>query len=587
MGADINQWQFPPNEPGKVVGWSDSGRELVNRDAGLGGMLKSIYDPGNVTGDVFDMDNMVEGADTKILTAAERAIVADAVTKAGAETITGAKTFSTTASSTTPVRLESSDAGAIGGPQLDLARTSASPAASDIGGIIRFRGMNSAAAEFSYGNINSTILDPTAASEDGQMRFQVPVAGAQTTALSIANGLIVGAPTGSYQGTGTVNATGYFENGTALSSTLFGVAVGTASGNLKVLNADGGFTFATTATSSDVSGAFGGSWKVAHRKYSSDTATFAGSRATAAIMRDATGSGTNGPSRSDYALHVESTKTDYLTSAVQGEIDGMNIVVRQGELGDTSALLFNMAKVESASYGQTGLEGLLRWVQATTGTVLRDFKVTMGTNIPGTDLRSGGSGFTMRSTTGDTGGAFNALSDAGTTIARVLTASSSLLAANTYFEITGNGHADGSGLLRAGAGLVTKPALAFVGDDDTGLYSASANVLGIATGGTVRMLVGPGVRIGAGLTDPGAGNLAATASLHAYAGTAIPANGTTGSGIKVSSTSNFGIFFGSGAPTLSAAQGSLYLRSDGSTTSNRIYVNSNGSTGWTAITTAA
>jgi hypothetical protein len=75
--------------------------------------------------------------------------------------------------------------------------------------------------------------------------------------------------------------------------------------------------------------------------------------------------------------------------------------------------------------------------------------------------------------------------------------------------------------------------------------------------------------------------------LTVYGGTAIPAGGTTGSGYKFSSTTNFGVFFGSGAPTLSAAKGSLYLRSDGTTTNNRMYVNTDGATTWTAVTTAA
>jgi hypothetical protein len=47
------------------------------------------------------------------------------------------------------------------------------------------------------------------------------------------------------------------------------------------------------------------------------------------------------------------------------------------------------------------------------------------------------------------------------------------------------------------------------------------------------------------------------------------------------------IFSGSGAPTFSAPQGSLYLRTDGSSTSTRAYINTNGSTTWTAVTTAA
>ncbi len=67
---------------------------------------------------------------------------------------------------------------------------------------------------------------------------------------------------------------------------------------------------------------------------------------------------------------------------------------------------------------------------------------------------------------------------------------------------------------------------------------------------------------------------------------AVPAGGEAGTGLRLSSTSNFGVFFGSGAPTLSAAQGSLYLRTDGSSTSTRLYVNTNGSTGWTNVTTA-
>jgi len=69
--------------------------------------------------------------------------------------------------------------------------------------------------------------------------------------------------------------------------------------------------------------------------------------------------------------------------------------------------------------------------------------------------------------------------------------------------------------------------------------------------------------------------------------TAVPAGGTAGTGLRFSSTANLGIFFGSGVPTLSAAQGSLYIRTDGSTTSTRMYINTNGATTWTAVTTAA
>jgi hypothetical protein len=76
-------------------------------------------------------------------------------------------------------------------------------------------------------------------------------------------------------------------------------------------------------------------------------------------------------------------------------------------------------------------------------------------------------------------------------------------------------------------------------------------------------------------------------SITANGGTAIPAGGTLQTGLLVSSTANFGVFFGSGAPTISAAKGSLYLRSDGSGVNDRAYIATNSSGTWTAITTVA
>lgn len=69
--------------------------------------------------------------------------------------------------------------------------------------------------------------------------------------------------------------------------------------------------------------------------------------------------------------------------------------------------------------------------------------------------------------------------------------------------------------------------------------------------------------------------------------TATPAGGSTSARLLFGTTAGFGIYYGSGAPTVSAAQGSIYLRSDGSSTSTRMYVNTDGSTTWTNVTTAA
>lgn len=68
---------------------------------------------------------------------------------------------------------------------------------------------------------------------------------------------------------------------------------------------------------------------------------------------------------------------------------------------------------------------------------------------------------------------------------------------------------------------------------------------------------------------------------------AVPAGGSTTLGITLSSAANLGWFVGTGAPSLSAATGSLYSRLDATTASTRLYINTNGAGTWTNFTTAA
>jgi hypothetical protein len=75
--------------------------------------------------------------------------------------------------------------------------------------------------------------------------------------------------------------------------------------------------------------------------------------------------------------------------------------------------------------------------------------------------------------------------------------------------------------------------------------------------------------------------------LNVCSATATPAGGSTSARLVFGTTAGFGIYYGSGAPTVSAAQGSIYIRSDGSSTSTRLYVNTTGSTTWTNFTSAA
>lgn len=136
----------------------------------------------------------------------------------------------------------------------------------------------------------------------------------------------------------------------------------------------------------------------------------------------------------------------------------------------------------------------------------------------------------------------------------------------------------------------------------TYVIGAATAVLAIAAGKTVTIsntltfagtdstvMTFPSTSATLARTDAGnafTGSQTATGSVTALSGTAIPAAGAGSAALLVSSTANFGVFFGSGAPTVSAAKGSLYLRSDGSGVADRMYVNTNGTTGWTAVATA-
>lgn len=101
------------------------------------------------------------------------------------------------------------------------------------------------------------------------------------------------------------------------------------------------------------------------------------------------------------------------------------------------------------------------------------------------------------------------------------------------------------------------------GADNTGAMWMRPYSAGVATGG---------------LTVYGAGPAWLAQSLS------LPAGGSANARMLFTSGA-LGIYFGSGAPTIAAAKGSLYLRSDGSANNNRAYINTDGSTTWTALAT--
>lgn len=114
----------------------------------------------------------------------------------------------------------------------------------------------------------------------------------------------------------------------------------------------------------------------------------------------------------------------------------------------------------------------------------------------------------------------------------------------------------------------------FVNDTNTGIRqpAASPGVMAFDAAGTEAVRC----------TANGIQVLAGTAAASGGA-----AAGTTPPGIVISSASPpLGIFWGSGAPTFTAAVNSLYLRTDGSSTSTRIYVSGSTTGTWTNATTA-
>ena len=83
-------------------------------------------------------------------------------------------------------------------------------------------------------------------------------------------------------------------------------------------------------------------------------------------------------------------------------------------------------------------------------------------------------------------------------------------------------------------------------------------------------------------------SVSASGAASVLTGTAPAAAAATPVGLKMSSTANLGLFFGTGAPsgTVAAAKGSLYINTTATTTTSRLYINTDGSTTWATFTTS-
>lgn len=162
--------------------------------AGGGDMLKSVYDPTSVLGDVFDMDNMVEGSTTKILTDTERTKLSNTSgTNTGDQDLSGLVTKAGSLTQiTTRSHTDLSDIGTNTHAQIDTALTRlASTSGSNTGDQTNITGNAGTATKLATArNINGVAFDGTANititdATKANSAIEVTVATARTTATKI------------------------------------------------------------------------------------------------------------------------------------------------------------------------------------------------------------------------------------------------------------------------------------------------------------------------------------------------------------------------------------------------------------------
>jgi hypothetical protein len=148
--------------------------------------------------------------------------------------------------------------------------------------------------------------------------------------------------------------------------------------------------------------------------------------------------------------------------------------------------------------------------------------------------------------------------------------------------------------LTVGANGATNPVVQV--DASTASVATGVKVTGAAAAGGVAIAaISSGTNESLTIDAKGSGNVTigsvstgtvnVVPVLRAASATTVTAGGAQMMGWG--SATSRGMFVGSGAPTVAAAQGSVYSRTDGSSTSTRLYVNTDGATTWTNVVTAA
>lgn len=273
--------------------------------------------------------------------------------------------------------------------------------------------------------------------------------------------------------------------------------------------------------------------------------------------------------------------------------------------GATNGTVFDLSSTAQAA----GVVALLTANGLTTGTALR--VTSSGTvtsageglvNIVGTGVTTGfGLKIDLTEATLTTGLYINCYDDTAT--ASVFT-----VAEDGNTTITGAG---GSNMFTMTAGdMVLSDGSITITDADNAatvsLTNNTATTIGAAASGGVATLISTSLTTGAllnlELTEAtlttgwylrcwdatgavGVFNVEEDGEILVAGGRATTAGGADA--INIGSSNAIKVLWGSGAPTATAPQGSLYLRTDGSSTSTRLYANSDGAGTWVNFTSAS
>jgi hypothetical protein len=435
-------------------------------------------------------------------------------------------------------------------------------------GNVNSGGQLSAAGNITGGNINTTLITASALSLSGNILTPLAV----TSNITGGNITTAGNVTGSY----------FIGNGSQLTGIT--VAAGTAlvNGNSNVrVNASGNVTVSIGGTS--------------------NVAVFATTGEYVTGVVSASGNITGGNLITSAAVSAASLAvggTIYAVGTISavGNITG-GLISSTGNI--TGGYIFGNGS-QLTGLPNSNLANLGSSPVSTTGNVNASFFVGNGSALTGLTT-------TTRLVSGTTELAIEIPS--GNMQASVSGTANVVVFTPTGINVLGNITSLGTSNCFVGNGSQLSNVVA-VGVGAAGLVSTTGNVTGgnILTGGAIsaagNITCGfinatgnislTGNVIAGNLTSPNAanvlgniqgGNFRTDGQAVVMSATAPPIGGIAA--YLMSSTANLGVFFGSGAPTLSAAKGSLYLRTDGTTTNDRMYVNTNGSTTWTAVTTAA